>query len=62
LHNGSSFRKSAEIIEKSSQKGWEFDTKFRPKGGEIALLKTEMSKIPWVPPPLLSWDKPLIGA
>jgi len=24
-----------EIIEKSFQKGWEFDTKCRPKGGEI---------------------------
>jgi len=32
-----------EIIEKSFQKGREFDTKFRPKGGEIVLWKTEIS-------------------
>jgi len=38
-------------MKKSSQKGQEFNTKFRkfsPKSGEIVLLKTEMSKFPWV--------------
>jgi len=40
----------------------EFDTKFRPKSGEIVLLKTDMSKFPLGYPPPLSWGKPLIGA
>jgi len=43
-----------EIIEKSFHKGWEIDSKFRPKGGEIVFLKTEMSKLslgsPSIPP------------
>jgi len=42
-----------EIIEKSFLMGWEFDTKYRPKGEEIFFLQTEMSKFPGVrlPPP-----------
>jgi len=48
-----------EIIEKSFLMGWEFDTKCRPKGGEIVLLKTEMSKFNGFARPL-SWGKPLV--
>jgi len=48
-----------EIIEKSFQKGREFDTKCRPKGGQNVLWKTEMSKFPWIltPPP----PSPILG-
>ena len=49
----------------SSPQGWEFDSKWRPKGGEIDIWKPEMANLPWVdpprPPPPPSWDKPLIG-
>ena len=61
IHSGDA-QLSVVSVYISSPQGWEFDSKWRPKGVEIDIWKPENVKFPVGCPPPPSWGKPLIGA